>query len=75
MLLDLQNRVNALEEKQDYVKTMILYNSSETMNNETDWKDALVFVWIPRNDTNNAILSGFFYFRQSSPLVVLQREF
>ena len=67
MLLDLQNRVKTLEEKEDSVKTIRIYTPNETMNNVTDWKDALVFVWNPRNATNNAILSGVLYFCQFSP--------
>jgi hypothetical protein len=66
IILDLQNRIKALEEKRDYVKTIRIYTPNETMNNETVWKDALVFVWNPRNATNNAILEGFYYFRYTS---------
>jgi len=38
------------------------YEPSETMNQETAWKNATIFVWTPKNSTNNAILSIHWYF-------------
>jgi hypothetical protein len=64
LLLDLQNRVSALEEKQDYVKTIRFYEPNETMqNNGTYYKNAAVFYWNPQNASNNAILGGYCYFK------------
>jgi hypothetical protein len=63
MLLDLQDRVNALEEQQDYVKTTRFYTQNETFTSETSWEDAAVFVWSPNDVTNNAIMSGNCYFQ------------
>jgi hypothetical protein len=69
MLLDLQNRVGVLEEKADCVRTIRFYTPNETMNNQTDWKDAAVFTWTPENATDNAILHGNCYFQfHSLPL-------
>ena len=62
MLLDLQNRVNALEEKQNRVKTIRFYTQNETMNDQpNEFKEAATFYWVPGNATNNAILSVYCY--------------
>lgn len=66
-LIDLQNHIAILEEKQDYVKTIRFYTPNETLNNQTDWKDAAVFEWTPQNATNNAILQGSCYFQYLTP--------
>lgn len=66
MLLDLQNRVKVLEEKQDSMKTIRYFTPNETMNDKVDYKDAAVFVWNPRNATNNAIMSGSVYFQYNT---------
>ncbi len=68
MLLDLQNRVDILEQKQTCEKSIVFYNPNRTTNNVTAWKDAAVFVWIPHNTTHNAILKGYLFFRyQTAP--------
>lgn len=66
IILDLQNRVSVLEEKQDYVKTIRFYTPNETMNDKVDYIDAAVFEWNPRNATNNVIMSGFVYFQYNT---------
>jgi hypothetical protein len=63
MLLDLQNRASALEEKQGQVKTVRFYTPNETTTNVNEWKDVVVFTWIPHNTTDNAILRLCFYFQ------------
>lgn len=61
LILDLQERVNALEQAQNHVKTLRFYNSTLTTSTSTDWLDAGRFTWTPANCTNNAIIDGACY--------------
>lgn len=64
MILDLQNRVNALEERQSRLKTVRFYTPNETMSDQINvFKEAATFHWVPENATNNAILSIYCYFQ------------
>lgn len=67
IILDLQNRVSALEEQQNYVRTLRLYTPNETMTEDLVWKDAGIFAWTPQNATNNAILQCDWYFQYVTP--------
>jgi hypothetical protein len=67
MLLDLQNRVSVLEEKQDCIRTIRFYTPNETMADDIVWIDAAIIEWVPKNATNNAILQGASYFQYLTP--------
>jgi hypothetical protein len=63
IILDLQNRIEVLEERQNSVKTLRFFTSNETINNlQGTYVDGAVFVWTPKNSTDNAILSFTCYF-------------
>lgn len=62
-LIELQNRVNTIEEEANQVKTIRFFEPNETFTNQYNvWIEAAHFTWIPQNNTNNAILSISCYF-------------
>jgi len=61
--IELQSRLDSIEEKQNQVRWIRFYEPDETMNNQQTWKDGAVFIWTPNNSTNNAILSIYCYFQ------------
>ena len=70
VLLDLQDRVNSIEERLDQTKTIRFFEPSETFTEFYNvWVEATRFIWIPQNKTNNAILSIFCYFEYKSEMV------
>jgi hypothetical protein len=62
LLLDLESRVNTLEEESNKVKTLRFYTPNETYANDDRWFTAAIFTWNPENTTNNAVLSCIVYF-------------
>lgn len=65
-IIDLQNRVNALEEKGGQTKWIRLYDPNEYHSRTTDplvEKEIVTFYWGPDNATNNAVVSIRCYFQ------------
>jgi len=53
---DLQDRVNAVEEKTNQVKTIRFYDPSEYSTSEQDYETVFTFEWTPTDSTNNVVL-------------------
>jgi len=64
---DLQNRAGTIEEKQTQTRWMRFYEPDETMVDQYVWKNVAVFVWVPRDASNNVILIGRSYFQYLTP--------